>query len=247
MMSASAAAAAAAGSGAEVFPPYCGGDKTIERYVNPGIDFIDLLEMRPTAAELDIYDLAQEDLDAEYRASRDAVLKEQQDNVKAEWEGRFTDIENIAEYAQPTVFNRGILRETKSTWWMPLTAYEEWTIPDGTTGLTAAEVLPGISEVTVRPAVELKADLPTSGKTGEIIVVTDDPTVEFNRWYAWDAIQNEFNDVFYDRYLEPTLSKRRAQRDLAIKAKNEFMLAMSPFLWASYYIPDYRIVKDKLF
>jgi len=242
---AAAAAAGAAGSGGFPGPKYCGGDKTIIEYEFVGIDFIDDLAAQPTAAELSGYAIDQPDKDTAYRGARDARHKAQAENILAEWEGRLDDIEPLPDYAQTTVFHRGIIREDQTTWWKPLTEYEEWTTPDSETGLIPAELMPGISEVTVRTAVDLKADLPTTGNTGEIIKVVDDLDENLNGWYAWDENLSQFNKIFYDKYMVAA-SYQQANRDASVKAKNELLLAMAPFIWASYYVPDYRIVKDNL-
>lgn len=245
MMSASAAAAAAAagaagGGGGIPGPSYCGGDKIIKTYTFPGLDFLDDAAFRPADAELLNYDLTQPDLDTNYRAARDARLKRQNENVNSEAEGKISRIEPLPDYAPSTVYHRGIVREVECTWWLNTDDYEEWTISDGDTGLSAADVMPGVKQFTFLDEVQTKNDFPATGKLGEVIY-----SIDAGSFYAWDG--DNFDADFYKKYVDPTYGAMRSSRDKSIKSKNEVILSMSPFIWASYYIIDYRVNKDNLF
>ena len=235
---AAATAAAAASGNAGV---YCGGDKLRASVNLVGLDFFDSIEFAPTDADLLAYWPPQDDFETEYRAARDIVYKAQNEKILNELNG-VSDSSEVPEFGENTIYNRGPAREAKiSIWCNNLTEYEEWTIPDSGTGLSAAQVLPGVINATVLPAVELESQLPTVGRPGEIIMVLDG-----NVWFAWSPAEGAFSSSFYDTYLEPTLMVRRARRDASWKAKTEMSLAMAPFLWASYYLPNYRIVKDNI-
>ena len=89
------------------------------------------------------------------------------------------------------------------------------------------------------PAVASSGDLPLTGNPGEIIALSDGSST-----YAWDPIEEEFSESVYTNYIMPFWSHRNAKRDANIKAQNELLLAISPFLWAANYIPSYWVRKE---
>lgn len=238
----SAAAAAGAAGGSILGPKYCGGDKVTKTFEFPGLDFLDDPACAPTPSELLNYDLVQTDLDTDYRAARDARLRQQFENSIDGHEGKISRIDDLPDYAPNTVYYRGIIREVKSTWWLNTNDYEEWTIVDGETGLSAADVMPGVKQFTFLTEAVNKTAFPASGKPGECIVNLDD-----SLFYAWDNELRRFDDEFFNKYVDPIYSRMRGTRDASNKAMNEVILAMAPLIWASYYVPNYRIVKDNLF
>jgi hypothetical protein len=243
-VSAAAAAAAAAGAagGSILGPAYCGGDKVTKTYEFPGVDFLDDSKFAPIPSELLNYDESQLDLDTDYRAARDARLKKQNENIKYGYEGKISQVADLPDYAPSTIFHKGIVREVKSTWWLNTDDYDSWTTDNLETGKSPADVMPGVKQFTFLPEAPNKDAFPASGKPGEVIYCLD-----CGQFYAWDNELQDFNNNFFDNYVDPTYTHMRASRDASNKAVNEVTLAMAPFIWASYYIPDYRIVKDNLF
>jgi hypothetical protein len=244
MSAATAAAAAAAGAagGSILGPVYCGGDKVTKTYEFPGLDFLDDSAFAPTPSELLNYDKTQIDLDTDYRAARDARHKQQNENVIAESQSRISRIDDLPEYAPSTVFHKGIVREVKSTWWLNTDDYDSWTADNLETGKSPADVMPGVKQFTFLPEAPNKEAFPASGKPGEVIYCLD-----CGQFYAWDNELQHFTDNFFNNYVDPVYGEMRSNRDSSTKGMNQVVLSMQPFIWASYYLPDYRIVKDNLF
>ena len=244
MSAATAAAAAAAGAagGSILGPVYCGGDKVTKTYEFPGLDFLDDSKFAPTANELLNYDNTQLDLDTDYRAARDARLKKQNENINYRFEGQLSQVADLPDYAPSTIFHKGIVREVKSTWWLNTDDYDSWTTDNLETGKSPADVMPGVKQFTFMPEAPNKDAFPASGKPGEVIYCLD-----CGQFYAWDDELQDFTSSFFDNYVDPVYGDMRSNRDQSTKSTNQMALAMQPFIWASYYIPDYRIVKDNLF
>jgi hypothetical protein len=239
---ATAAAAASAGGGSMSGPKYCGGDKITKTYTFPGLDFLDDSDFAPTPTELLNYDYPQPDLDTDYRAKRDARLKQQNENLFYESAGRISQVRPLPDYATSTIFHRGIVRGVESTWWLNTDDYPEWTEVNLETGKSPADVMSGVKQFTFLPEAANRDAFPASGKPGEVIYCLDGGS-----FHAWDDELQDFITDFFDNYVAPVYYRMQGSRDSSIKSMNEVVLSMAPFIWASYYIPDYRIVKDNLF
>ena len=241
MNAAAVSAAAAAAGGSILGPKYCGGDKVTKTYELAGVDFLDDSAFAPTPNELLNYDDSQFDLDTDYRASRDARLKQENENLNNRSIGQLSRIQDLPDYAPSTTFHRGIIREVESTWWLNTDDYPTWTIDNIETNKSPADVMPGVKQFTFLPEAVNENAFPVLGKPGEVIYNMDD-----DQFYAWDNESQSFTNDFFNYYVEPVYQEMRADKDSSVKSKFEVTFAMAPFIWASYYIPDYRIVKDNL-
>jgi hypothetical protein len=225
----------------EFLPSYCGGNKLI---VTSTRFMVDLLKPKvnyfiPSAADFDTYVTEEEDpLETATRAYRDAYVKAEYDNLISEF---FYKMEPTSELPSPvppaSKLNKIDLPISSPTSWFckEVSKYEEWT----TSG--AAEEMSEVIELNTRTAVATTEDLPSTGNSGDIIWV-----IELGEWYAWNKNSNDWETAYYNTYIEPTHSIMALRRDYYIKAKNEVCLAATPFLYASKYIPEFRIKKDKL-
>ena len=240
-VSAAAAAAAGAAGGSILGPKYCGGDKVTKTYELAGVDFLDDSAFAPTPNELLNYDDSQFDLDTDYRAAKDARLKQENENLNNRSTGQLSRIQDLPDYAPSTTFHRGIIREVESTWWLNTDDYPTWTIDNIETSKSPADVMPGVKQFTFLPEAVNENAFPVLGKPGEVIYNMDD-----DQFYAWDNESQSFTNDFFNYYVEPVYQEMRADKDSSVKSKFEVTFAMAPFIWASYYIPDYRIVKDNL-
>jgi hypothetical protein len=237
---ASAAAAAAAAGGSklgESLPAYCGGDKKIADINYWGMDVLKDKRYIPSAAEFDafVYD---GDADGDHRIFRDEWLKAQgEDLLSIEFYNRPATAEYPSPVPAPGIFYRtDLLADSKiSLYSENVNSYAQW-------ASSGADVeLPGVTKLRTLPAVDSEANLPLSGSPGDIVYV-----INTDIWYAWRQSSNSFNATHYDNYIRDTHEKMKESRDSAAKSKNELILALQPFLWASKYIPEFRIKKDNL-
>ena len=170
-------------------------------------------------------------------------------------------------YSTGPIFYKGALKAINQTWWAStlevdrdgdLTpqpgsdldrVYETWSTPENLfiywtnpqSGLSASSIWPGVSEIKVLPAVASSGDLPLTGNPGEIIGLS---ASSVTTWYAWDPIEEEFSESVFNNYIGAFWSYRNAKRDANIKAQNEILFAISPFLWAANYVPSYWVRKE---
>lgn len=97
---------------------------------------------------------------------------------------------------------------------------------------------PGITEINVLPSVGSFNMLTASASVGDIAFV------ESNGWYAWDAINNEWNQSIYDYKIDDYLSTFRSVNNDKMQRRNEVGLSMRPFIFASLYIPAFQILSN---
>ena len=229
------------GSLPEALPEYCGENKLV---VNTTKFMVDILKPRvnpffPSAEDFDTYVTAEEaPLETATRAYRDSYIKAEYENLLAEF---FYKTEPTATLPSPvppsSKFNKIDVELSSPTSWFckEVSKYEEWT----TSG--AADEMPEVIELNILTAVETTGALPNTGNSGDIIWV-----ITPGEWYAWNKNSNDWETSYYDTYIEPTRMRMAQIRDTYYKAKNEIFYALSPFLYASKYIPEFRIKKDKL-
>jgi len=220
--------------------------KYLSPYVSPGFDFMELDSFAPTNEELDLYDSSQVYLEQTYRSSRDANLKAQNENNNFEFKYPGVTYSQPTPLASPTIFYKDVVFNVNVTRWKQLNQYDNW-YRTTNTGFSSADLMPGVFDVNVLPPVEKVSDLPRTGNPGDIIIINKgDFTGHNDHWRAWDVQNNVFSKFFYDKYFERVLKDRQNDRNNAIKAKNEVILSLLPFLWSANYIPSYRINRDIL-
>lgn len=232
------AMAGAAGSGqtGESLPSYCGGDKAMVKYQYVGFNVLSK-EFEPSFEDLDTYSTP-ESTATPIRAWRDAWLKAQSDNAIEVYDRKTYLTQPLPEvYPVVEPFSRlDLITEQNATWYCKnVDEYPEWA--DDNTDIE----LPGIKELNIRDAVQSTNQLSASGSPGDIIWVIDD-----NLWYAWDKNTSAWSNSYYNGFIRNTHLVGLAKRDAALKAKNELVLALNPFVWAAKYVPEFRIKKDNL-
>jgi hypothetical protein len=219
--------------------------KNLSPYVLPGFDFMELDSFAPTEAELDSYTSEQSDLETTYRASLDANLKEQYENNIFEYKYPGVTYSQPTPLASPTIFYKDVVFNVNVTRWKQLNQYDNW-YRTTNTGFSSADLMPGVFDVNVLPPVKKASDLPATGNPGDLIIVTNKFDESNDNLYAWDVQNNVFSEFFYRKYFERVLKDRFNDSNQAVKAKNEAMLSIIPFVWAANYIPSYRINRDIL-
>jgi hypothetical protein len=219
--------------------------KYLSSYISPGFDFMELDSFAPTNKELDLYDSSQVSLEQTYISSRDANLKAQNENTFFEFRYPGVTYSQPTPLASPTIFYKDVVFNVNVTRWKQLNQYDNW-YRTTNTGFSSADLMPGVFDVNVLPPVERPQDVPRTGNPGDIIIVNERFGVGLDHWRAWDVQKNEFSRFFYDKYFERVLKDRFNDSNQAVKAKNEVMLSILPFLWSANYIPSYRINRDIL-
>lgn len=229
--------AAGASSPGESRPAYCGGDKLRPTYRYWGFDVLLDKLYQPTYEELDLF-IYDENGDTDRRAFREDWSKKNSDNLIAiNFFNQLAYQELPSPIPSPSIFYKmNLVTDSPLTYFCNnVNEYEEWSIH-------AADIaLPGVTELRTLPAVSRVGDIPLVGLPGDIIYVINDTT-----WYAWEPATSSFNTSFYDNRISFTHIAMAAQRDAALKAKNELTLSLQPFLWAAKYVPEFRIKKDNL-
>ena len=230
--------AAGASSPGESRPAYCGGDKLRPLHRYWSFDVLLDKVYQPTYEDLDTWVSDGGTSDTTFRAFRDDWHKKNYENILAiNFENRPAYQELPSPVPASTLFYKtNLVIDTPTTYFCKnVNEYEEWSIH-------AADIaLPGVTELRTLPAVSSASDIPLVGLPGDIIYVINDIT-----WYAWDPAESEFSISFYLDTISFTHLAMAAQRDAALKAKNELVLSVQPFLWAAKYIPEFRIKKDNL-
>ena len=107
-------------------------------------------------------------------------------------------------------------------------------------------LLPGVLNFNFLPAIEVGDPLPTTGNPGDILYERVVGTESVNNYYAWDPALGEFTTAFYAVIDNVIGAQMRGRRDAHAKAANEAFLSSGPFVWATLYMPEYRVVKDLL-
>lgn len=224
---------------------YCGGEKIRDTLNFPSVDFQTNPKFAPTTRELDNFSAEQEDLETDFRVSRDEYLKQLIINLNAQMVGKISQIAELPELAPSTVFYKRDLTQVQVSRWSTVDnanndpeEIEPWNVIT-ISGKSAAEVMPNVKYFNFLNEIQNIASLPMSGNPGDVVWCIDE-----DKFFAWDSEANSFTSEFYDLYVEPTYSYQRSDRDSAAKAKNELILAIRPFLFANKYIIDYRIKKS---
>jgi hypothetical protein len=129
---------------------------------------------------------------------------------------------------------KGRIKKVKHLWWRVASWYETWTASTYTThNKTLKQILPNVIDFKYLKAVANSSLLPSTGNAGDLICVG---TPSSYVGYAWDPILNSWSSSFYTFIDDEILTQRVAFRTASIKAKNELMLALRPFLFANEYI-----------
>ena len=237
---ASAAAAAAAAGGSklgESLPAYCGGDKKLVTYTFWGFDVLKDKRFAPTAEEFDNY-VADGDADADQREFRNDWMKAQNDdNLSINFYNRPATGDFPSPVPASSIFYRNNLTSDSPVSWYPenVNDYEEWT------NSGANIELPGVTKLRALPAVASDTVLPLTGSPGDIV-----HSLATETWFAWDQGASEFSSSYYQNYIADTHDKMQELHGASGKAKMELILSLQPFLFASKYIPEFRIKKDNL-
>lgn len=267
-----AAAAAAAGSGGGGGIKKAAPKKIIAS-IYRFCDFLTDTKHKPTQSELINYNRTeQEDYDMAYRIYRDNVYSKptgEYNNFFIQYGGYSINppTKPIPNFPVGSVFYKGPVSDTNYTIWTfsslieePIIFYPQPDPPNNNDGSNIMAtygdknnlinlwqqdnfdvLLPGVENINFLPAINDISELPTIGNPGDIITLISDGT-----WYAWDPTLNVFSTTFYEALDNNVLTTMRARRDAHGKAANELNLAISPFIWATLYIPEFRIVKDVL-
>jgi hypothetical protein len=220
--------------------------KYLSSYTSPGFDFMELDSFAPTNEELDLYDSSQVVLEEDYKSDLSQNGLDQVNNNNFEFKYPGVTYSQPTPLASPTIFYKDVVFNVNVTRWKQLNQYDNW-YRTTNTGFSSADLMPGVFDVNVLPPVKKVNDLPRTGNPGDLIIVNSgDFTGENDKWHAWDVQNNVFSKFFYDKYFERVLKDRQNDRNKAIQAKGNVILALAPFLWSANYIPSYRINRDIL-
>jgi hypothetical protein len=242
-------------------------------YVYNGLDFLEDDTYRPTTYQLDYYGSATGSdvdgyADTNFRASRDAFYKSQNELFLRRIISPSYSV-NIDSFPDATIYNKVSLKKVKiacwseylsdiseplytdddfiKNWTTPSNLINIWFEPSPNTGLKPSDVLPGVNIVNILPGVD-ENNIPITGNPGDVLPVFDidplDPSSSFLYYYAWDQANNEFNSTFYNDYFEQIQNTKRERGNSISREFSSLILSIQPFLWASEYIPSYRVKKD---
>lgn len=216
---------------------YPGGDSPFSL---GGINFMDEIKMIPTCEELKNICCADSDENSltNFRIYRDNFLQDLNENVLNSYVGK--NEANILDYSgyqqgglgDRTIFFKGGLLKLNT-----VTGCAECTYDYFETATNGA-MLSVTDSLEYLPFVYNYLDpLPEGGPgklVGKVINIGGDVL-----WYAWNELTDSWDNNLYDS-LEDILSFNHSKRDAWLKALNQNILALQPFLYANDYLPNHR-------
>lgn len=189
-----------------------------------------------------------------YRANRDTYLKDLNDyNITkslgwSDTQNPFYPVTSISGLQQDTAvlggWGIGDIKNIPMVHWYHASAYTEYytVSPSG----NSLNVVFSGSDVTYQPVVDSLATL--TGITGNPGDIRGVEPYSASTYYFWNPLTNDWEDL-YDgtndiaNLIGDLQITRRVRRDARIKAYNEAILAIRPFLFSNKYIPDFQVKK----
>lgn len=223
-------------------------------YPFTGVDFLDDINQQPTCEELENYVcFSQEELNLEWLDTRNQYYKELSENILAKYSGLNDnelpyDLTPLQEFLtnsnNNTIFFKSGIRDVKIKWWRNNSEYSTWfDVVCGSDSLN--DIFPNIDVfVYIHPVDDIS--LAPVGVPGNLIQTTGMTISD----YYWSPITNDWVDLLTDCVglaLDDFLLNQRTKRNAMIKATNELILALRPYLYAAYYLPAWQIKKYKGF
>jgi len=125
---------------------------------------------------------------------------------------------------------------------------------DNKNSIIPSDVLPGITDIHYLSyinrlsqifGVNYSGEPSMIGNPGDIISYEflENETKQYKN-YAWDPQNNEWSAEFFDNFISPVLSRQMDNLISKMKAKNEFLIGLRPFMMAANYLPSFKINRD---
>ena len=245
-------------------PPYLGGrnfktngKKT--KYANTPLDFMDDPLYMPTCTELknmccvECFDGGYEITASNYRANRDELVKNTNENLLNEYVGTPVPDEaiNYTQWQQGNigdqlVLYKGGLQNYNVLWGCPECSFRIWSEIKWPVlnNQTLAERFPTIDPDTGAKFIWIDpvtfGNTPPNGQPGQMLKWQND-SLNPSFWdeYAWDPVTNSWSKALGHILGELNINTR-ARRDAWLKSLNEVILATTPFVWANDYVLFHR-------
>ena len=226
-------------------PPYCSSEKILVEVVLPAGGMNDRLSDVPTCEELNTLDctVAYNTAISNYLIARNTFLANQLFNFEATLVGLPAPyVLNYASAATTLLPYKASLKKINITAYCPASTYPEWLIPDGGTGFSPNDVMPGVYDFTFLPSVANVGDLPVSGSAGDAIYVRlPSPTA-----YAWDPVGLAWSTLFYNIYFDPIQIIRISQFSDDYAKKRDMFQVLASFSYASSYLAFHLLRKKTI-
>ena len=234
---ATAAAAAASAGGSISGQRYCGGEKKLSEAIYLELDLLTSDLFKPSDSDYATFSQEEDDVEADWRASREAFNKAQFATITALAFGRISRVEELPEPPAPTLVRyKSIKMKSPITMWKEVDLMEGWNDVRPSTGFSPAQKMPGVKYFNFLNEVELVSELPNTGTPGDFIYC-----IETDLWYGWDDDLSKFAHSFAQLYGEDFIFPMESMLGSSIKSKQELIFASAPFLLANKYILDYKI------